>query len=411
MEPLSNHVESAIRSVPILALNPSDPAYFLRDQHNCLFTRLRVESPIHFCSKSAYGEFWSVTKYKHVVEIENSPSLFSSQMGFTLVDVAPGPQPRSFMRMDPPEHQQTRRYFASLTSRDKLLGLKHVIRAVVDSVLDSIPLDYPIDWVGSVAAVISRNVFTHVMGLPLSDAEMLEGWAMAAMAIALATDVDTHDYRNALGSCADYFTERCRQQVDADSFNLLSMLIHANQANGRSHEDLMADLMILLIGGMETVRHAMTGSVLLFDACPPQLAQLRQNPSLLMSAMSEVLRLQAPFAYMRRTATEDVDFHGVRFQKGQKIALWYSAANRDEEHFTNPNDFRIDRDNSATHLSFGTGPHHCVGRYLALLELEVLWQLLITRGLVVKPIAPARKINSSFVNGYASLDVRISHSS
>ena len=404
---LRERVECVLNSASIEAINPADSAIFFCDQQNRLFARLRVESPIHCCRQSAYGAFWSITKYKHIVEIENNPSLFSSEQGFTLLDPAPGMQRRSFMRMDPPEHQHTRRYFSSLASRDKLVKLQDFIGETVDNALDAVPCDRSIDWVNKVAAVISRNVFTHVMGLPVSDAEMLEGWAQAAMAVALRTDPEINEYRNALASCADYFRDRCQHHVENDSLNMLSMLIQANQANGRSEDDLMADLMILLIGGIETVRHAMTGSVLLFDAFPEQLAILRGNLGLLPSAMSEVLRLQTPFAYMRRTATQDLDFHGVKIEQGQKIAVWYVAANRDEEYFSDPHHFYVDRENSASHLSFGAGPHQCVGKYLASFELEGLWKRLIDRRLIVKPMAPARKLDSSFVNGYASLDVTL----
>jgi cytochrome P450 len=393
---------------PIEAINPADPMIFLSDLQDRLLTRMRDESPIHYCSQGIYGEFWSIARYKYIVEIENQPSLFSSADGFMLED-APLGAPRSFMRMDPPEHQQTRRYLSPLSSREKLDGLRPFIAHTVNSVLDALPLDCAIEWVDVVAAVISRRVFTHVMGLPVIDAELLEGWAKAAMTAALNPDHDLDEYQHALAACSAYFHERCQHDLDEGEISMLSMLIQAIRANGRSEVDLMADLMILLIGGIETVRHAMAGSALLFHRFPAQFATLRGNMSLLTSAMSEVLRLQTPFAYMRRTATQDIDFHGVTIKRGSKVALWYAAANRDEEYFLDPHAFCIERENSGAHLSFGSGPHHCVGKHLALLELEGLWRGLIERGLVVQPVAPAEKLKSSFINGYASLQVKICH--
>jgi cytochrome P450 len=397
-----------LETASIEAINPADPAIFFADLQDRLLTRLRDESPIHCCSQGVCGDFWSIAKYKYIVEIENQPSLFSSAGGFTLEDVPAG-TPRSFMRMDPPEHQQTRRYLSPLASRETLDGLRPFIANTVSSVLDALPLDCAIEWVDVVAAVISRRVFTHVMGLPVLDAELLEGWVKAAMTAALNPDHDRDEYRRALCACSAYFHERCQHDVEKGEISMLSMLIQAIRANGRSEVDLMADLMILLIGGIETVRHAMAGSVLLFNRFPAQFATLRGNLALLTSAMSEVLRLQTPFAYMRRTATQDINFHGVTIKRGSKVALWYAAANRDEEYFSDPHAFCIERENSGAHLSFGTGPHNCVGKQLALLELEGLWRGLIERGLVVQPVAPAEKLKSSFINGYASLQVKISH--
>jgi cytochrome P450 len=288
--------------------------------------------------------------------------------------------------------------------------LRSSILETITTLVEGLPLGQPIDWVNDVSAKISRMVFSEVMGLPVSDGELFEKWAKTSMDAALTVEDKGDHYRATLNACAQYFREASNGSADHRGHNLLSMLIQANAVNGRGDEDLMADIMILLIGGIETVKHAMTGSIILFNRFPSELVKLRADSALLASAMSEVLRLQTPFPYMRRTALMDIDFHGVTFKKGSKIALWYIAANRDKDHFADPHTFSISRENSGSHLSFGSGPHQCIGKHLALMELELLWRVLIERGLVVKPLAPARKINSSFVNGFASLSVELQRS-
>lgn len=384
----------------------AEPSIFSFDKQHQVFARIRNVAPVHRCRHSIYGDFWSITKYKHIVEIGNMPTLFSSAAGFTLDDPVSN-APRSFMRMDPPEHQHTRRLMSSLASRDKLERLRPFIEEIVGHVFDTSPLHQPIDWVTDVAARISSRVFCELLGVPIADSPLLEAWAQAAMTAALTMQGGKESYRATLSACHAYFREKINQSLARESSNLLSMLVHANTANPRSEEDLMADIMILLIGGMETVKHAMTGSILLFDRYPSELLALREDPSIVASAMSEVLRMQSPFAYMRRTVVNEVDFHGELFQPGDKVALWYISANRDSEIFPDPDVFQINRKNSSSHLSFGSGPHQCIGKHLALLQLEVVWRTLIMRDLVVKPIATAQKVKSSFINGFSSLLVEL----
>ena len=404
-----HNVERWLQSATVEDICPADASIFFYDKQDAIFSRLQSESPIHLCRQSPYGEYWSITNYSHIVEIENSPSLFSSADGFTLEDTEPN-APRSFMRMDPPEHQQTRRFMSSLSSRDKLGWLRTSVLEAITTLVDALPIGQPIDWVSDVSTKISRMVFCEVMGLPVSDGELFEKWAQTSMDAALKVEDNGVHFGATLNACAQYFKKASKGSADHRGHNLLSMLIQANAVNGRGDQDLIADIIILLIGGIETVKHAMTGSIILFNRFSSELVKLRRDSALLASAMSEVLRMQTPFPYMRRTASMDIDFHGVTFKKGSKIALWYLAANRDKDHFVDPHTFSISRENSGSHLSFGSGPHQCIGKHLALMELELLWRVLIERGLVVKQLAPARKINSSFVNGFASLTVELQRS-
>jgi len=122
---------------------------------------------------------------------------------------------------------------------------------------------------------------------------------------------------------------------------------------------------------------------------------------------SEIIRWQTPLAYMRRTATQDTELAGKRIRKGDKVAMWYVSANRDEDVFERPNDFLIDRENAREHLAFGRGVHFCMGSRIAEMQLRVLWEEVLRRFRHVEVVGAPERIRSNFVKGYAKLPVRV----
>ena len=166
--------------------------------------------------------------------------------------------------------------------------------------------------------------------------------------------------------------------------------------------------MLLTIGGNDTTRNTISGSVLALNQNPDQYAKLRANPRLIPSMVSETIRWQTPLAHMRRTRRRRTSSSGGKtIRKGDKVVMWYVSGNRDDEVIDDPNAYIIDRERPRHHLSFGFGIHRCVGNRLAELQLTIIWEEILKRFPVVEVVGEPKRSYSTFVKGYERLPVVI----
>jgi cytochrome P450 len=189
--------------------------------------------------------------------------------------------------------------------------------------------------------------------------------------------------------------------------DLLSLMAHNDATRFMDPDNLMGNIILLIVGGNDTTRNTMSGSVLALNENLEQYDKLRANPALIDSMVPEVIRWQTPLAHMRRTALEDTELAGKTIKKGDRVVMWYVSGNRDEEVIENPDEFIIDRARPRTHLSFGFGIHRCVGMRLAELQLKIIWQEMLKRFERIEVVGEPKRVYSSFVRGYESLPVRI----
>ena len=169
----------------------------------------------------------------------------------------------------------------------------------------------------------------------------------------------------------------------------------------------LGNLLLLIVGGNDTTRNSMSGSVYGMNKFPDQYQKLKANPGLIPKMVAELIRWQTPLAYMRRTANNDCEIGGKQIKKDDQILMWYASGNRDDAVFDNANDIDIERPNSRQHLSFGFGIHRCMGNRLAELQLKILWEEILARfDNIVVQAEPERTL-SSFVNGYTHLPVQV----
>ena len=171
--------------------------------------------------------------------------------------------------------------------------------------------------------------------------------------------------------------------------------------------EFLGNLMLLIVGGNDTTRNSISGGVLALNWFPDQYEKLRENPDLIPNMVAEIIRWQTPLAHMRRTALEDVEFHGKTISKDDKVVMWYVSGNRDANVFDNADKLIIDRGNARQHVSFGFGIHRCMGNRLAEMQLRVLWEEISKRFYKVEVVGEPVRVVSNFVKGYSELPVML----
>ena len=169
----------------------------------------------------------------------------------------------------------------------------------------------------------------------------------------------------------------------------------------------LGNVLLLIVGGNDTTRNTMTGSVHGLNLFPDQFEKLKADPGLISSFVPEVIRWVTPLSYMRRTATRDTELGGKQIKKHDQILMWYISANRDEDVFENAHVLDIGRHNAERQLSFGYGIHFCMGSRVAELQLRVLWEEILQRFERIEVQGEPERVFSSFVHGYTSLPVTV----
>jgi cytochrome P450 len=396
-------------SLPLDAIDVSQPELFRTDSHWEYFRRLRREDPVHYCPSSPFGPYWSITKFRDIMAIEGNHQDFSSDPGITLADRPDDFQTVNFISMDPPKHDVQRKTVQGVVAPQNLALLQTTIRERAARILDSLPVGREFDWVDLVSIELTTQMLATIFDFPFEDRRKLTYWSDMATSGALAGGPTPEPVRRqALLECLAYFTalrdERIQQPPKPD---LLSMLAHGKDTQDMPPMEFLGNLILLIVGGNDTTRNSISGGVLALNQHPNEYEKLRGNPALITNMVSEIIRWQTPLAYMRRTATRDVEVGGKTIRQGAKVAMWYVSGNRDEDVIEDPDRFWIDRPNARHHLSFGFGVHRCMGNRLAEMQLRVLWEEIMKRFRHIEITGPVERVQSSFVKGYSSMPVRV----
>src|SRR6476619_2108263 len=398
--------------IPLKDFHPGAPSLFATDTHWPYFERLRREEPVHWCSTSPVGNYWSVTKYKDIMQVETNPKVFSSDIrlgGIMLRDVDPRYEWPSFIAMDEPLHAEQRKSVQPLFAAPELAKMAVLIRERSASVLDNLPRNETFNWVERVSIDLTTQMLATLSDFPWERRRKLTRWADVATALPKSGIYASEQERLAeLYECGEtfarLFAERGKEPPRSD---LISMMAHSNATRAMDRENLLGNLILLIIGGNDTTRNSMTGSVLALNEYPEQYDKLRANPALIASFVPEVIRWQTPLAHMRRTATEDTELGGKLIRKGDRVVMWYVSANRDEDILEEPDSFIIDRSDPRKHMSFGFGIHRCLGLRVAELQLKIIWEEILKRFQHIEVVGEPTRVYSSFVKGYEALPVRI----
>ena len=370
---------------------------------------IEVTPPVSYTPDSPFGPYWNVTTYKDIMTVDTTHGVFSSEGGITVVDQDEDFQLPMFIAMDPPKHDLQRKTVQSIVGPENLRSFEALIRSRTKTLFDELPIGEPFDWVDKVSIELTTMMLATLFDFPFEDRRKLTRWSDVATGRNNPEIVTSEEqWRGELLECLGYFTRLWNERVNADpKGDLVSMLAHGEHTRNMTPQEYLGNLILLIVGGNDTTRNSMTGGVYAFNKWPEQWAKLKADPSLIPSAVSEIIRWQTPLAHMRRTALQDFDLNGQTIRKGEKVLMWYASGNRDETQYNKPEVLNIERPMVRRHLSFGFGIHRCVGNRLAELQLQILWEEILARYDRIEVLAEPERVPSAFVKGYTAMPVRV----
>jgi cytochrome P450 len=396
-------------------LDVSRPELYRDDVWQAPFRELRATSPVHRVEHSDFGPYWSVSTYKPIITVESLPDLYSSQAGgITLADfIENNPtdvRMPMFIAMDRPKHTGQRRTVAPAFTPSEMVRMSDNIRTRTSELRDSLDWNTPFDWVDTVSVELTTQMLAILFDFPWEERRKLTFWSDWAGDIELAKNDELRLERlKHMYECGAYFQNLWNAKVGKDPTpDLISMMIHSDAMAEMDQMEFLGNLILLIVGGNDTTRNTMSAVAYGLDLFPDQRAKLEADPSLIHNAVQEVIRWQTPLAHMRRTATADTELEGQQIKAGDKLALWYLSANRDESVFENADQIIVDRANARRHLAFGHGIHRCVGARLAELQVSVLLEEMAKRRMRVNVLGEPERVAACFVHGYRKLPVEIS---
>ncbi|WP_329519245.1 cytochrome P450 [Spirillospora sp. NBC_01491] len=418
------------------------PGTYAADVPYATFRRLRAETPVAWVPEPAVGPwpagtgYWAVFRHADVRHVLRSPELFSSHLGATQIRDPDTPEDLEFVQammlnQDPPGHSRLRRIVAAAFTPRAVRALEAAIddraRGLVASALDAGEADFV-----EVAADLPVWTLAHIMGVPAADRRLLYDWASRVIGYQDAeyARLSTADTASMSPMAREAAARRpaTLRHPDGRPMNprsypaLLDMFTYAHAlAEAKSREpgeDVMSRMLVgglsrdefenmfflLAVAGNETLRNGIPGGLLSLLDHPGQLARLRADPALLAPAVEEMLRFWPPVMDFRRTATRDLELGGQRIGAGDKVVVYHASANRDETVFTDPDRFDVTRSPN-DHVSFGFGPHVCLGAHLARTQMRAVFRELLP--LEIELAGPPDRLASNFQNGLKHLPVRL----
>jgi cytochrome P450 len=410
--PVNIDPSSPAYTMPLEQFDVSNPALYQTDTWYPYFERLRREDPIHYVPDSPYGPYWAVSKYKDIMHCEVHHGVFSNEIGGIQVEDQPKDLQRpSFIRMDPPRHDEQRKVASPIVAPANLANMEPLIRERTRLVLDALPRGEVFDWVDEVSIKLTTMMLATLFDFPFEERGKLTYWSDVAICNVNAPESPVHSeaerfeiLKQMAEEIGTLFAERRGQPP---KFDLLSMLAHGASTREMPLKEFMGNLALLIVGGNDTTRNSMSGGLMALNQFPAEYDKLRANPGLVESAVSEIIRWQTPVIHMRRTTTQDTELGGKTIKAGEKVVMWYISGNRDPEAIEEPDRFIIDRARPRQHLSFGFVIHRCVGNRLAELQLKILWQEILARFPKIEVVGEPKRIYSNFIRGIRALPVRI----
>lgn len=354
-----------------VSYNPTSPE--IRDDPYEAYRKLREKDPVH---RLRLLNAWLLTGYKEIDEaLRDHEHFTNSQRGFAFTEL------RTLLHTDPPTHTRLRSLILKAFTPKAVEKLEPSIRDTADRLLDDIAGKDRINVIADIAYPLPVIVIADMLGVPPEDRDRFKVWSddLALSVEPVLARTHTDRIRKSWDEIFEYFEGIIALRQSNPKDDLISLLIAAeDQGNKLTREELLLTLLLLLVAGNETTRNMIGNGTLALLRNPKQMELLRNDRSLLESAVSEFLRYDSPVQLNGRYVFKDTVVGGKRVRAGQQLLCALGAANRDPAVYADPDRLDIAR-NEAKHLSFGRGIHHCLGSSLAMLEGRIVFGALLDR--------------------------------
>jgi cholest-4-en-3-one 26-monooxygenase len=397
-----------------LEIDLYDPDTFVPGVPHDQFTVLRAEAPVYrHPDPQVPAGYWAVTRHEDCVTISRAPEIFSSHQETCFLWEMPPEQKAQqqlmLVNMDPPSHTRQR----SLVNRGftpRTIGkLEERIAGVCDEIVEKAIATGEGDFVTMIAAELPLVVIAELIGVPYADRHKLFAWSNRMLS---GDDPEVTSEAEGQAAAAEvyaYANQLAAERRKCPGDDIVTKLISPDDA-GRELSEFEFDLffVLLMVAGNETTRNAISGGMQALIESPEQWERLKADPEGLKStAADEIVRWVSPVMDFRRTVMKDTVLGGTSLKAGDKVVMYYPSANRDESVFDNASSFDVGRDPNP-HIGFGGGgPHFCLGRHLAKLEIELMISSLARKVDKVELTGPVSRLRSNFINGIKSMPVRI----
>jgi cytochrome P450 len=395
-------------------VHPDD--YAAHGYPHSIWSRLRAEDPVSWQEQPGKAiDFWAITKHADITEIGKRPDVFISSPRVVIQanEEEVNGFPPTLIQMDPPMHRDFRHQISRRFTPRMLQKIHEPIERIGREIVEKLYNrgdEGDCDFVEEVSAPLPIAVIAWLLGVPESDWHILFDCTNRTIGAGdpeyqIEGKTPQETAMQAQAELFGYFAKMIEDRRKNPQDDLVTVFTKA-EYEGRLLTDIevLAWCFIIVIAGNETTRNGTTGGMHAFIEHMPELRRLQQDMSLLDSAVEEIVRWTSPIIHFSRTATRDYSLRDKIIREGDSVALFYPSANRDEEVFDNPFEFRIDRKPNR-HLGFGVGEHFCLGAHLARLEMQVAYRHLLPRIEEIELAGPIDRLHSGLVGGVKRLPI------
>jgi cytochrome P450 len=389
-------------------INLLNPASFADGQPHDQFRWLREHAPVYRHPEPDGPGFWAITRYDDVREVGRDPEHYSSLPTILIPDLAAVDfgDHQMMITSDPPRHTRLRRVINTQFTPRAAERLRVRIEELAAQIVDAVIERGECDAVTDIAGEMPSFVIADLLGIPLDDGRRL--YHLTETIHAAPESVPPGAGMAAIVEMFNYAHDVAEHKRAQPADDLSTRILEA-EVDGERLDDVDFNLFFLLLidAGGDTTRNLVGGGLLALFEHPDERRRLQHDlDGMLPSAVDEMLRWVSPVIYMRRTATQDFELAGTPIAKGDKVVMYYGAANRDERAFADPDRFDVGRAPNH-HIAFGGGgPHFCLGSHIARVEIQAMLREVLTRLPDITPSDPAEWLASNFISGPKHLPVR-----
>ncbi len=408
---------------PVTQVDLSDPDIWLQAPPHEEFARLRTSAPVAWNERhDGHRGFWAVTRLDDIVAVSRNTATFSSRQGVISLDDFDDDQSdarRTLLEMDPPQHSAMRKMTSREFTPRAISAFEAFVRETASRLIDNVLTKGAVDIVAAFSKQLPILTLCRLLGVPADRRDDMMAWSDAligsddpAFIDPLVEAVPLEERRMlpfghpaSLEAFELGRSLRSARSADPDDDVVSALALGDIDGDPLNDQEFCNYFLMLVVAGNETTRHTITHAISAIADNPSEWQRYLNDDLDSFVAADEMLRWATAVHFVRRVATEDIELQGASIRAGDKVAMYYVSANRDNEYFEKPESFIIDRAPN-DHIAFGRGgPHFCLGAHVARLQLRIFVEELALRVRSIEPVSPPQRLRSNHINGIKSLTV------